>query len=288
MIFRRLSVIAVVLCLSLSPLSVRADSELNISTNGTFTGKQLKVMQIAGKNLFMRGYWGNAFLRVTVLINASTTITRSHGDSGALADLHEGDMLDVTGTLAPGAETVTVNAASIRNSSADQAPKSVAGVAQSVDKSALTLVLKDATLGTITVVVPASVPIKKGMREIEFGDVSQGDKILSASGTFDYASKTLTSNAIEIYQDKTIFAPRNFDGVLKSLSGTTLPTTAVVTVGKTDYTVYLSAKSQTLKKSKAPGDLVRFVVGDTVRLWGAIRQTDLTQIDAEIIRDLNF
>jgi hypothetical protein len=56
----------------------------------------------------------------------------------------------------------------------------------------------------------------------------------------------------------------------------------------TTYTVHLSAKTSVLNTAKKPANLVRFVVGDTVRLFGAIRKDSLTTIDAEVIRDLAF
>ena len=85
-----------------------------------------------------------------------------------------------------------------------------------------------------------------------------------------------------------MFAPRNFEGTLKSISGTTLPATLVVTVSGTDYTVYLAKTTVVLKKNRSAATLGRFVVDDTVRFYGAIRQANFTEIDAEIVRDLNF
>ena len=43
-----------------------------------------------------------------------------------------------------------------------------------------------------------------------------------------------------------------------------------------------------MSKNKAETTLQRFTVGDKVRFYGAIRQTNLFEIDAEIIRNLNF
>ena len=119
-------------------------------------------------------------------------------------------------------------------------------------------------------------------------DITAGDKILSVAGLYDYPSNTLTASNVEVFQSKTIFKPRNFEGTLKSISGTTLPVSLVVTVGSTDYTIYLNEKASVLKNNKKPTTLTRFVVGDTVRAYGSIRETNLTEIDAEIVRDTNF
>ena len=143
-------------------------------------------------------------------------------------------------------------------------------------------------LGTTTVRVGASTPIKKGARSVLFTDIAVGDKVLSVSGTYDYETGVLTATALEIFQDKTIFTPRNFEGTLKSISGTTLPATLVVTVAGTDYTVYLAKGASVLKKNRSAATLGRFVVDDAVRFYGAIRQANFTEVDAEVVRDLNF
>jgi len=54
------------------------------------------------------------------------------------------------------------------------------------------------------------------------------------------------------------------------------------------YTVYLAKGASVLKKNRAAATLGRFVVDDTVRFYGAVRQTNFTEVDAEIVRDLNF
>ena len=93
---------------------------------------------------------------------------------------------------------------------------------------------------------------------------------------------------MEVYQDKAVFKAQNFQGTLKSLSGTALPASAVITVGKSDYTVYLPASAKVMSKNRAATTLQRFTAGDTVRFYGSIRQTNLQEIDAEILRNLNF
>lgn len=265
-----------------------AASELSILPSGELSVKRLTVLQLAGKNLFARANWGTAFIRVTVLVNDSTKITKSHGDPGVLSDLKVGDVLDVDGTLSSSAESIIVGATAIRNTSADVAQKSVSGKIISVNGSALTMVVSDSTLGQVTVAVPASVPITKGARSIEFSDIGAGDRVVSASGMYDYQSNTFTANTLEIYQDSTVFLPRNFQGTLKSISGKALPVSMVVTVDGVDYTVYFDQKATVLKKDKSAATLARFVAGDTVRFWGAIRKTNLTEVDGEIVRDLNF
>ena len=130
--------------------------------------------------------------------------------------------------------------------------------------------------------------IQKGARTISAGELAVGDKVLSSSGSFDYATKIFTASDMEVYQDKSLFKAQNFQGTLKSLSGTALPASAVITVGKTDYIIYLAASAKVMSKSRVATTLQRFTAGDTVRFYGAIRQANLQEIDAGIIRNLNF
>ena len=286
---RNITVASALIALSLPALALAADSsQLTITPQGTLSAKNLTLLQKSGTNLFTRAYWGNAFIRVTVLIGTSTVIVKNYGEKATVANIAQGQALDVEGTLASGADSLIVNATNIRVLSLVTESKTIAGKVQSINPSALSFVLPNATFGATTVIVSASVPITKGARSIEFVDIAAGDKILSASGTYDYSNNTLMARSLEVFQDKTMFTPRNFEGTLKSISGTTLPVSAVITVGGTDYTIYLAAKASVLKKNKSAASLARFVVGDTVRFWGGIRQTNFIEIDAEIIRDLNF
>ena len=263
-------------------------SEISIKPDGTFFATNVVVMQKsekAGANLFSRVTWGSVFLRITVLAS-SAKITKNNGGSATVEDIQIGDILDVEGTLAPGADTLLINATSIRDLSLNIESKNISGIIKTLNATLNTLTLMDKKLGAITVVAPYN--IQKGARTISAGELVVGDKVLSASGNFDYAIKTFTASDMEVYQDKAVFKAQNFQGTLKSLSRTALPTSAVITVGKTDYTIYLAASAKVMSKNKATTTLQRFTLGDKLRFYGAIRQTNLFEIDAEIIRNLNF
>jgi len=263
-------------------------SKISIKPDGTFFATNVVVMQKsekAGANLFSRVTWGSVFLRITVLAS-SAKITKNNGGSATVEDIQIGDILDVEGTLAPGADTLLINATSIRDLSLNIESKNISGIIKTLNATLNTLTLMDKKLGAITVVAPYN--IQKGARTISAGELVVGDKVLSASGSFDYSTKTFTAENMEVYQDKSIFKAQNFQGTLKSLSGTALPTSAVITVGKTDYTIYLAASAKVMSKNKATTTLQRFTLGDKLRFYGAIRQTNLFEIDAEIIRNLNF
>ena len=273
---------------ALAPHSARADSEVRISPSGEFSAKSLVIIQKSGNNLFTRATWGSAFIRVTVLIGTSTAINKQFGEQAVAAEVQEKHVIDVDGRLASGADSIIVHATRIKNTSLLKESKDLKGTIASIDGTALSFVLPNDTFGKTTVVVPASVEIKKGARQIQFTDLKVGDRILAAKGTYDYTNNTLSASDLNVFQDATMFKAKNFQGILKSIGASSLPTSAVITVEGTAYTVFLGAKTSVLNNKKAATTLKRFEEGDTVRFYGAIRQTNFTEIDAEVIRDLDF
>jgi len=135
--------------------------------------------------------------------------------------------------------------------------------------------------------------IKKGVTDIPFARLRKGDAIPRANGVFDYSTNMLTAGNLIVYQAKTNFLPRNFEGTLKQVVSTTPPASLIVTVGGADYTVKMSDKTIVQKKNRTAGQLARFVVGDTIRFYGAIREeenilTDALIVDAEVVRNLGL
>ncbi len=266
-------------------------SEIHITTDGKFVAKNVVVMQKSenGATFFSRVNWGEVFLRITVLAAPSGTaakITKNNGGAATYADVQVGDILNVEGTLSPGADSLLISATSIRDLSLNVETKSISGSIKTLNVPLNTITLTDKKLGSVTVVAPYN--IQKGARTISVGELAVGDKILSASGNFDYSTKTFTASDVEVYQDKSVFKAQNFQGTLKSLSGTTLPMSALISVGKNDYTVYFAAGTSVMSKNKTATTLQRFTIGDTARFYGSVRPTNLQEIDADLIRNLNF
>lgn len=263
-------------------------SELSITADGTFVGKNLTVKQKSGTNLFTRANWGQAFVRITVLTASSTDIAKKHGEKMTVGEIKEDDVLDVDGKLSLAGDSIIVSASRIQDISEQRQSDTISGIVQGVDRGELSFTLPSRFFGTTKVILSASTPIQKGARSIQLDEISPGDKVLSASGIYDYATDSLTASSVEIYQDKSIFKEKNFQGTLKYKSGNALPITLTVTVDGTDYTVYLPEKSPVMKKNRSATSLLRFAEGDTVRFWGKIRETNFSEIDAELIRNLDF
>ena len=294
--FSRLSIHILVLTavllavFSATTVYAASPSDIHIKPDGTFSATNVVVYQKAGtSNFFSRVTWGDAYVRVTVLANKDTVITKAHGETATVGDIREKDVLDVEGKLSSGEGALTINATRIRDTSLQVESKTLSGTVVGVNPDNSSFVLSNQTFGaTTTVILSSSVPIQKGARAISLGDISSGDRILSVSGSYDYPKNAFSATSMEVYQDKTMFTARNFQGTLKSISGTTLPATLAVEVGDTNYTVSVAADSSVLRNNRKPTTLSRFVVGDTVRFYGAIRETNFEEIDAEIVRDLNF
>lgn len=273
-------------------LALAAPSEIHINQDGKITAKNVVVMQKSenGTTLFSRVAWGDIFLRMTVLTTpngSAAKIIKNNGGAATYADVQVGDILSVEGTLSPNADSLLINATNIKDLSLNKEPKTFSGVVKSVDYSG-SFVLPDKKLGPVKVLVDSNTTVTKGVRTIALGEVAAGDKILSTAGTYDFELKTLMATTVTVYQNKAVFNPKNFEGSLKSISGMTLPVTAVVTVGKSDYTVYFADTAKVMSKNRTATTLQRFTAGDKVRFYGAIRQTNLFEIDADSIRNLNF
>jgi hypothetical protein len=264
------------------------NSQLNVGTNGIFYAKNLLLYQKSGSALYCRAVWGQSFVRLTVLVStaaSSTRLTKEHGGAATLDDLQAGDYLDVQGTLETGADSLLVDALSINDHALTVEPKFVAGIVRSVGDGIFALT--DKKLGAITVAAGTST-ITKGARTIGAGELKPGDKVLSATGNYDFSTKTFAASSVTVWQDPSVFVPRTFAGKVTGIAGTSLPATITVSSGAADYQVFLTASTKIISKSGTAVDLSRFAVGDSVRLFGAIRKDNLANLDATVLRDLNF
>jgi hypothetical protein len=199
-----------------------------------------------------------------------------------------GHILNVDGFLVTGSETMDMRATFIRDLSLENEDGSFSGTVFDADGGGKVFSLKTKDKRNITVSMDLDTVVKKGNVVINPSKIKTGDIVLGVYGIYHQPSETVKAKNIEIYQDRKVFAPRNFQGKLKSLSGSSLPVNAVVTVGSTDYLVILGEKSQILNNKKVNTKLNRFVEGDTVRFYGTIREGVETTVDAEILRNLDL
>jgi hypothetical protein len=138
----------------------------------------------------------------------------------------------------------------------------------------------------VTVVVDANTAIKEGGASTTFAAIAAGKKITLASGLFNNLTSTLQATKVDIYQNKALLSKRTFEGTLKSLTASaTPPTTLVLTVGSTDFTVNVPLNISIIGQNWLTLPLSSFVVGDKVRVYGAVQPQSMTTIDASIVRD---
>ncbi|MEK7588998.1 MAG: hypothetical protein AAB438_04265 [Patescibacteria group bacterium] len=74
------------------------------------------------------------------------------------------------------------------------------------------------------------------------------------------------------------------EGSVKSVAGTTAPTTIVVTSGNKDYTVNVATNTSIVNDSWMASSLASFVVGNKVTAYGVVNDTTLS-VNATVLRN---
>lgn len=272
-----------------NPASVGTTSEIHVTSDSKVVLQGAYVQQVAGSNFYTRIYWGDSYFKLTIRTNKDTKITRKFGGSANISEIQPGDFLTVNGTILAGSDSFNVIATSMKDWSLQDEKAKFKGKITSVgnpNPDSFSMILSDGS--SITVHVAGSGMVTKGALNLYVGQLKAGDVVSSATGNYNYPTNTLEATSVVIYQDQSIFWAKNFQGKLKSLSGTTLPTQAVITIDDKDYDVYLSSDSSVLNTAKNATSLARFVIGDTVRIYGNIRKTNLSIIDATVIRNISL
>jgi len=266
-------------------VSEKPQRSVTITNAGTVSIKGAQVLQLAGPTFFTRIYWGDVFLRVIIRTDSGAKLTRYSGAPATLGEIAVGDYLNVEGRLTASASTLDVTANEVRNWSLKTDQSRFSGKITALASDGTQATMRTKTNSLITLHFSATTTITKGNLTIPVSRLRVGDSVLSAEGTYTIPTSVLEVENMKIYQDVSIYKPRNFSGIWKGAQNTTLPTSVIVTIGGVDYTVYLSLKSQVWNNLKSPTALSRFLSGDTVRLYGQLRESLNPVIDAEIIRN---
>lgn len=264
--------------------------EIYIDKTGKTSIVGAKVMQFAGSTIYARVIWDNSFIRLLVKTNQSTQITRRYGELIKISDIAVNDYISIEGTLESNADTISIVASAIKNLSDQTQQNAFSGTVAAINTSLTSFTLvNDKNFDVIQVNIGTSTQIVLGSRIVDAAHIKAGDKILSASGIYDYAGKTLTAKNIKVYINMDTFKPKNYSGVLKTAPGKTPPTTMVVTIKSKDYLVNLSANTQIINNKRKATALSRFLEGDNIVLYGNIRESDDLIIDnVEIVRDASL
>lgn len=272
----------------LSALSAVNTSELHILPDGSLSAKSVVVFQKSGSNLFCRVAWGETFIRMTVLVHTDTEITKKFGGKSTVDEIKEGDTLEISGLLSDGTGNMVVKAKKIKNVALTEEAKVISGPITRVSLASSSLAVNAKGIGLVQVILSQGGVIQKGARTISLTDVAAGDTLIGASGVYNFSTQTLTTSLLEIFQDKKMFAPKTFAGTISSIAGATLPTSISLTSGGKTYTVTVSQSTKLMSKSRATTSLSRMVVGDSVLVYGSIRENNFSEINAISVRDLAF
>ncbi|OGZ04750.1 MAG: hypothetical protein A2648_02825 [Candidatus Lloydbacteria bacterium RIFCSPHIGHO2_01_FULL_41_20] len=281
-----------ILLFLLSPVithgAVTNGGDIRITSEGEVSIKKAKVFQVAGGNFYTRIYWDDVFLRVTVITNKNTKIKKNYGEPATVGEIKEGDILDIEGAFPGSSDSFIITATSIRNISLTKEKLTTSGTVLSVKEESDEFIMKTKKGNTITVTTSGT-KILRGIIPISIGEIKAWERVISAEGVYDYANDVLNAEDIQIYQDQSVFLPHNFKGKIKSISGTSLPAQIVVGLTKKDYTVNITNGTKLINKTGSDVSFARILVGDIVRFYGAVRKTDLNQVDdVEIFRDLDL
>ncbi len=264
-------------------------SEIYINKDGKISIVGAKIIQFAGSTIYARVIWGNAFIRIMLKTNQNTAITRRYGESIKVSNLASGDYLSVEGSLESNSDSLSIVASTIKDLSDLTQQNNFSGTITSIDSSYNSFYMSSNTLGSIKVVLSPSTSITLGSRIVDAYHLKVGNKIISATGIYDYGTNTLKTDKMTVYLDMSIFKARNYSGTLKSMSSKTLPSTLIVTIGSKDYTVKLSANTWVINNKRKTIYLSRFLEGDSVVFYGALQETDEPIIDnVEIIRNASL
>lgn len=269
--------------------TVRAlSSEIHVTKGGKASISSAKIMQTAGNTFYARLYWGDAFVRFTIKTNSTTKFLRGTGEGTTIAEIKDGDLVDVSGELQSQSDTLTIIASSVKNSSVQKEQSVISGTVTSVDLTARQFTLNNKERGVVTVHVATTTVFLKGTRTLDLEHVRIGDRVSKTSGDYDIPSKTLSAQSVTIYVDPALYKPRLFIGKLNETPSSTEATTIKVTISDTLFTVFLNDKTIILRNNRSTTTLQRFVAGDTIRLYGTRREVDEPIIDAEVVRNTNL
>lgn len=284
---RLLSIAALFLGL-LSPAFASASSEVHITRDGVAIVDEISVFQVAGSTFFARLTWGNAFVRMNVRATAAT-LANAYGEPIVLADIKEGHLLHVEGTLESGTDSLTVVAKKLVDLSIRKQQQTFSGSIQNINPGAGTFTLSDPKEGDIVVTVGSSATITKGSRTIPVSLLKNTDRAVEASGEYDHNAKTLKLSAATLSFNKALYVPQNFVGIFKGAPDSkSVPTTIKVQIEGVLYDVHLAAGAQVLTSLRKPTTFTRWLEGDSIRLYGTREEREEPVIDAEVVRNTNL
>ena len=268
------------------PAAVGSTLEAHINNDGSVLIRGAKITAISGSSLMVSQTWGAYVSTWTINTGPSTEIIRRYGGVSSFAEFAVGDYVAAKGMLDTTKTQSTITAKVVRDYSIQRENATFAGTVQSVNSGNQSFVLATPNRGSQTIFVSSSTVVKQGGATTTFAALLAGQKITKAAGVWNNLTNSMQSEKVDIYQNNALLNRRTFEGTLKSVSATTsLPTTFVMTVGTTDFTVNVPLGISVLNMNWLTTPISTFVVGDKIRVYGAVQPTNTSVIDASVVRD---
>jgi len=270
------------------PSSVGAGKpELHINSDKIMVVKSARVDRIVNTTMYLTMKWQDLPMHFTMKTNTKTTVVKRYGGFTEAANMKVGDYIDAEGEFFIGSDFFGFTAQKIKDWSLQEESATFSGKIVEINSGSFVLQTPEKS---ITVVPTGAVTITKGQVVIPWERIVKGDVVVLTDGVFDYPKNTLTTSNIAIFHSKDDFTPRNFQGTLKVIEG---ENALIVSVNGSDYTVSLSSSTLILRKDRSQAKLARFVVGDTVRFYGAVLEKDnilsgQLLVPAEVVRNISL
>ena len=259
--------------------------ELHIFDDGKVLLRGAKVTAVNPTSVNASFSWGSYTLNGVITTDGSTNIIRKYGGRGTLAEFSVGDILSVQGILVPGQSQPTILARIIKNWSVQKKNATLTGTVGSIDAVNSKFVLNTGNQGAQTVSVSSSTMIKRGDVAGTFADIAVNQKV-AVKGLWDNNLNTIAADEVRISVEKPEEQKMTLQGAVKTApASSTAPTSFVLTVGSTDYTVNVAADTATLNNAWIRTSLGNILVGHTVRVYGAVSSTT---VDATVVRDVSL
>jgi hypothetical protein len=233
-------------------------------------------------------YWGDAYVRLLVKGSGTTKVLRSTGESASLNEINEGDLLTMEGELESGGTSLVLIPTLIKNSSDQKKQVALSGTVLSVDNTTNSnVVIMTPKYGAVTALLSTTTQIIRGTKVVSITQIKPKDVVKQVTGSLNLGTRQLETSGLVIYLDPNLFVPKLYTVTLSSINGSSTPT-LMVSQGGTTYTLLTDSKTTFLNKNKQPVSLSRFVSGDTLRIWGALREGEGFLIDTEVVRNMNL
>ena len=268
-------------------VSVPAGSQIQVTlhNDGAIHVNGLKAVAINGTTISGQVAYGTGVLNVAVTTDSNTKFTRRYGGASSLSQFVVGDYLAVDGTLTVSGNTFTIAAKKVEDNSIQMRNDSFGGIVSSVNTASSTFVLTSHERGMITVTITGSTKFFLNNSTTTSSQVVVGAWVV-ATGLFNNLNRTVVADKVQI-KESSFVRKTKFEGTLKSVSTTTLPSVLIVTIGEKDITVNVPVGISVVNKKHLPIAVATLKAGDKLRVYGVVETTNNLVIDASIIRDVS-